>query len=61
VDLRTGLTNQLNRVQQPLNLLRGAFPSESLPAWFWLTLLFQAGGANLIYSQTNEFLHPSER
>jgi hypothetical protein len=56
-----GLANQVepnrlnDKVQWPLNLLRGAFPSESPPAWFWLTLLFQAGGAHLISSQTKTF------
>jgi hypothetical protein len=33
------------------NFLKGAFPSETPPARFWLTLLFRAGGANLTLSQ----------
>ena len=38
-----------------INLLRGAFPSESSPARFWLTLLFQVGDANLIYGKISYF------
>ena len=33
-----------------LNFLKGAFPSETPPARFWLTLLFRAGGVNFIYN-----------